>query len=416
MFPVLKPFIALYSAVLFMMTGLGLLNSYLSLRLSIEGVSTQMVSVVLTSYFIGLVVGTFVCKRMISSVGHIRSFAAFTAIATAMVMMHGLYISVPFWACLRFITGVSSMGLFMVIESWLNECADSQVRARVFSVYMIMGYLGGTIGQKFLNAGDAQSQTLYLVVGIFLVLGTVPVALTHSIHPELPRIEQISLKTIWRKSPIGIMGCFVAGLTNSAFYTMGPVFAHQIKLTVSQMSWFMALTVLGGLLLQWPVGTFSDRFDRSLVLPSLGLIVSAICIFIVLATRNSFGMLLVATTVFGGFIFTVYPVAVARAHDMFDAQDVVKVSSALLLSFGVGAVLGPLFASTVMILSGTPYGFYFYLIGVSSLYALITMAMRQKEGVQILPAEEQVDFVMMKKTSDVVMHMDPRQDIKEDVE
>ena len=416
MFPVLKTFIALYSAVLFMMTGLGLLHSYLSFRLSIEGVSPQIVGLVLTSYFIGLVVGTFVCKRMIRSVGHIRSFAAFIAITAAMVMIHGLYVSVPFWACLRFITGVSAMGMFMVVESWLNECADSQVRTRVFSIYMILCYLGGTIGQKLLNVGDAQSQTSYLIVGIFLVLSIIPIALTHSIHPKLPRIEQISLKTICVKSPIAIMGCFVAGLMNSGFYTMGPLFAHQIKLNVSQISWFMALTVLGGLLLQWPVGKISDRFDRSLVLPSLGIILSAICIFMVFSARDSFVVLLMATAVFGGFMFSIYPVAVARAHDVFDAQDVVKVSSALLLAYGVGAVLGPMLVSTVMILSSTPFGFYFYFIGISSLYAAITLVLRQREGVQIFHPEEQVDFVMMKKSSTVVMHMDPRQDTQEDSE
>ncbi|WP_022666826.1 MFS transporter [Desulfospira joergensenii] len=414
MFPILKLFIALYSSVFFLMTGLSLLNTFLSLRLSMEGISTQTTGVILTAYFMGLVCGTFFCKRVIRRVGHIRSFVAFCALTTVMVMVHGLYLSPFLWTGLRFVSGISNMGLFMVIESWLNECSGTDIRGRVFSIYMIMNYLGGSIGQTLLNAGDVETQTLYLVVGILMVLSIIPIALTHSIHPELPKAERIDLKTIIKKAPLGIMGCFATGLMTSAFYTMGPVFAHQIGLNVSRLSWFMTLTVLGGLVFQWPVGNFSDRFDRSLVLPALALIVSGICIVILAVPGNSFPLLLGLTTLFGGFIFTVYPVAVARAHDMFEPQDVVKVSSALLLAFGLGAVLGPVLASTFMNLNGSPYGFYYYYLCVSGLFGAGALVIRQREMVEIVPAEDQVDFVIMQETSTVAMHMDPRLETEEE--
>lgn len=414
MFANVRPFIALYSAVMLLMTGIGLLNTYLGLRLSLEGLSTQATGLVLTAYFGGLIFGTFFCKRVIRSVGHIRAYAAFAAVTTSVVMVHGLLVSAPLWAGLRFCSGVANMGLFMVIESWFNECADPGARGRVFSIYMIMAYLGSGLGQQLLNIGDIHGQSIFLVVGIFLVLSTIPVAITHSIHPELPRMEQIGLKTIYRKAPIGMLGCFVTGLNTSAFYAMGSVFAHQINLPVSQVSWFMALTILGGLLFQWPVGALSDRFDRSLLLPILGIVLAAIAAFAATAGNGSLGLLLGSTALFGGFLFTIYPVSVARAHDIFEAQDVVKVSSALLLCFGTGAVLGPLLVSTVMTLSGTPYGFYFYYMATGGLFAVITLVMRQKECTRVIPPDDQVEFVIMKKTSMVALHMDPRQETDAD--
>lgn len=414
MFPILRPFIALYSSVFFMMTGLSLLNSFLSLRLSMEGVSIPVTGMILTTYYIGLVCGTFFCRNAIRRVGHIRSFAAFCAFTTVTVMVHGLYLSPFSWACLRFVAGVSNMGLFMVIESWLNGCSGTRVRGRVFSMYMIMSYLGGGIGQKLLNAGNVETQTLFLVVGIFLGMSIVPIALTHSIHPELPREERIDLRTIIRKAPLGIMGSFTTGLMTSTFYAMGPVFAYQIDMGVSRLSWFMTLTVLGGLVFQWPVGSFSDRFDRSLVLPALGLIVSAICVIILVIPGTSFPLLLGLTVLFGGFVFTIYPVAVARAHDMFEARDVVKVSSALLLAFGLGAAAGPVLSSSVMSLSGTPYGFYCYYLFVSGLFATAALVIRHREMVEIVPPEDQVDFVIMQETSSVAMHMDPRRETGEE--
>lgn len=408
MFSNIKPFVALYTAVMFMMTGTGLLNTYLGLRLSMEGLSTQATGLVLTTYFAGLIVGSVYCKRVIRSVGHIRAHAAFTAVSTAAVLVHGLWISPPLWAGLRFFSGVANMGLFMVIESWFNECAEPRVRGRVFSIYMIVNYLGSGLGQKLLGVGDVMDQTLFLLAGVFLIMSIIPIAVTHAIRPQLPKIEQISLKTIYQKAPMGMLGCFVTGLNNSAFYAMGAVFAHQIGLSVSQVSWFMALTILGGLLFQWPVGMISDRFDRSLMLPCQGLILAGIACAAALAGSHSLPVLLAGSGIFGGFLFTIYPVAVARAHDIFDAKDVVKVSSALLFCMGVGAVLGPLLVSTAMDLAGTPFGFFFYFMGTGSLFGAIALVLRRKEGVRIVPVAEQVDFVIMKKTSDVALHMDPR--------
>lgn len=404
----LKQFIALYSAVILMMTGTGLLNSYIGLRLSMEGLPTQVTGLVFTTYFIGLIIGSLYCKRIIRNVGHIRAHAAFTAVSTAVAIMLGLSVVPVLWAALRFFSGIANMGLFMVVESWFNECAEPKARGRIFSFYMITNYLGSALGQKFLDFGDVTSQSLFLLSGLFLVLSIIPVATTRTIRPKLPKIEQISLKTIYKKAPMGMLGCFITGLNNSAFYSLGSVFAHQAGLSISQVSWFMALAIFGGLLFQWPIGIISDRFDRSRLLPLQGLILVCVSGIAALVGHHSLLGLLSIAAIFGGMLFTIYPVAVARAHDIFSARDVVKVSSALLFCMGVGAVFGPLVASTVMTLAGTPFGFFYYFIGTSSLYAVISVILRRIERVRIVPVEEQVDFVIMKKTSDVALHFDPR--------
>ncbi|MBW2249578.1 MAG: MFS transporter [Deltaproteobacteria bacterium] len=408
---ILKPFVALYIAALLLVMGLGLLATFLSLRLIVEGFSTQITGIILTSYFIGAVVGTFYCSRLIRSVGHIRSFTAFAALATAMIMLHGCYISAVAWAVFRFFSGIATIGLFMVIESWLNECTQPQARGRVFSIYMVMCYLGSSIGQQLLNLGEIKDQTLFFVIGFLLVSCTIPVAITHSIHPEMPEVEPVRLKSIFQKAPMGMLGCFTAGLMNSSFYTMGPVFCHQINLSVRQLSYFMTITVLGGLLLQWPVGSFSDRFDRSAVIPILGGLFAVISGLMIVAAQSSFGILMAASAVFGGLMFTIYPSAVARAHDMFEPTDVVNVSSALLLFFGIGAVIGPIASSTAIELLDTPYGFYIFFSGASAIYAVISFLLRQMEIAQIIPVEEQVDFMIMKHTSQVALQIDPRSEV-----
>ncbi|MBU8850070.1 MAG: MFS transporter [Desulfobacterales bacterium] len=408
---ILKPFIALYAAMLLLAMGLGLLATFVSLRLTIEGFSTQVTGLILTSYFVGSVVGTFYCSRLIKSVGHIRSFTAFAALATAMIMLHGCYMSAVAWAVFRFFSGIATIGLFMVIESWLNECTQPQTRGRVFSIYMVMCFLGSSVGQQFLNLGDPKGQTLFFVIGFLLVSCIIPVALTHSIHPEMPEIEPVKLKKILQKAPMGMLGCFTGGLMVSSFYTMGPVFCHQMNLSVSQLSYFMTITVLGGLLLQWPVGAFSDRFDRSVVIPVLGGLFAVISGLMIVAAQSSFGVLLLASIFFGGFMFTIYPSAVARAHDMFEPKDVVNVSSALLFSYGIGAVIAPIASSSAIKLLGSPYGFYAFFSAASAVYAVVSFLLRQKEIARIIPVEDQVDFMIMKHTSQMAMQIDPRSEV-----
>jgi len=136
---ILKPFIALYAATLVVGMSLGLLATFLSLRLTVEGFSTQVTGLILTSYFIGSVVGTFYCRRIIRNVGHIRAFTAFAALATAMVMLHGLYLSALAWGVFRFFCGIATIRLFMVIESWLNEC--TQIPGKGKSFFYIHGYV-----------------------------------------------------------------------------------------------------------------------------------------------------------------------------------------------------------------------------------------------------------------------------------
>ncbi|MCG8638601.1 MAG: MFS transporter [Desulfobacterales bacterium] len=409
---ILRSFIALYTAMFLITMALGLLATFLSLRLTIEGYSPQVTGMILTSYYVGTVIGTFHCSHLIKSVGHIRSFAAFTAITGAMVMLHGYYISPLAWGVFRFITGVVSIGLFMVIESWLNECSETHTRGRVFSVYMVLFYLGSGLGQQFLNIGEVKDSSLFFIIGFLTLIGSVPIALTHSIHPQIQTVQPVKLNTIIKKAPMGMVGCLAAGLLTSSFYTMGPVFFHSISPDVSRLSLFMTVTVVGGLLLQWPLGAVSDRFDRSIVIPVVTLLFGILSAVMLPAGQFSIPVLMVGTALFGGLMSCIYPAAVARAHDLFESKDIVNVSSALLLFYGIGAILGPLVSSGFIAVFDNSHGFYLFFSSIGILAGVGLLFLRQTELTRVIPVEDQVDFMIMKRSSQVAMQMDPRSEVE----
>ena len=229
-----------------MLMGMGLLGTFLSLRMTVAGFSPLVTGFIQAAYYAGLVLGSLVCPRLVQRVGHIRTFGALAAVTTATVMFHGLFFSAPAWGLLRLVTGISSIGLFMVIESWLNECTAPHARGRVFSVYMVLSYLGIGTGQLLLNLGDPRADTPFLLAGILLALCMVPVSVTTAISPTMPAASRLKFWELLRKTPLGMLGCLAAGLLNSGFYAMGPVFGHTIGLSVSQLSFFMGAAVFGG--------------------------------------------------------------------------------------------------------------------------------------------------------------------------
>ncbi|MBW2436372.1 MAG: MFS transporter [Deltaproteobacteria bacterium] len=414
MLSTLLSFGALFASALFFLMGGGVLFTQLSLRMTQEGFSTLTIGMTLACYFLGLMIGYFLCHRLIERVGHIRSFAVFAAATTIIIILHGMFISALFWAILRFFNGITVFGLFMVVESWLNECSHSHIRGRVFSIYMTLTYMGIGIGQQLLNLGDDGGQQLFWIAALLFSLSLIPVSVTRSVHPELPQPTRYRFKALFQTVPLGMLGCFAAGLVNSAFFSMAPVFGTKVGLSVFQLSWFMSTTVVGGFAVQWLIGIISDRFDRTLVLGIIACFVALLSLSMAMNTGISYTWLLFEMAIFGGLIFAVYPLAVARANDVFEGKEAVAVSSALLLCYSIGAIFGPVLASVTMTLLETPYGLFFYWSAVAGLFAVMALYLRHKERIAIIQPAEQVNFAPMRNTSSVAMVLDPRSDAQSD--
>jgi MFS family permease len=224
----------------------------------------------------------------------------------------------------------------------------------------------------------------------------------------LPKPERFHIVELIKKAPVGMLGCFTSGLLTSTFHSIGPVFASKMGLSVADISWFMTSAILGGLTLQWPIGKFSDRFDRIKVLSVLALFIAFLSILIMVLSRGSSSLLIIAIGLYGGFIFTIYPISVARAHDLFGPNEILPVTSTLLLVYGIGATAGPIVSSSFMTLTKTPLGFFIYSLVISCTFVLIAFSLRKKEKLGIVSVDEQVEFIPIRGTSTMALHIDPR--------
>ena len=403
MIGIIKPFIALLIATTILTMGNGLMNSLLSINMRLQSYDDQIIGLVMSANYLGILLGVYFCQKVVHQVGHIRSFAVFAAVMTAVSLVHGLYMSAWLWALLRICNGLCVTGLFMVIESWLNEKVEPAFRGRLLSIYMILVYFGIGSGQLLLNVSDVQGQAIFMLAAILFALCLVPISITRAVNPQPLKVPHYNVMKLFKLAPLSMVGSFVAGMINSSFYSMGPMFGLDLGFPVSQVSFFMSLTVWAGLLFQYPVGRLSDRLDRLTVLSALGFLVMLVSLGMVVLGRAGLGVLMPLTFCFG-MVFTIYPVAMARAQDNMDKESIVPVSAALILFFGIGACFGPISASFVMSKVG-PFGLYYFTAGCGGTLGLIVWSLRNK-----LPSnfEEQVPYIPIPRTSPVVSTIDPR--------
>ncbi len=269
--------------------------------------------------------------------------------------------------------------------------------------------------QLLLFVADPAGLAFFMITAGLFSACLIPVALTRASAPTLPSIEAFGLRQLFRISPVAVVGCIAAGMVNASVGGLAPVFALGVGLGSSEVGLFTAALVLGGMLLQWPLGRLSDRYDRRWVL--LGVAVTAVTVALTLAALAggpALGLVVLAMA-FGGTAFSVYPISATHANDHADRSQTVGVSSGLLLSWAIGSVVGPLLATATMGQIG-PAGLFLYTASIHvplSLYVLWRMTRRAA-----VPAEQRSPFVAQSSATTPVapasavtpsaMELDPR--------
>lgn len=374
----------------------GLFNSFLSLRMGLEGFPPQLIGFVVSSYFAGFLFGSLWASAIVGQVGHIRAFAAFAAILTGSFLFLALFVSPWAWMAIRVLSGFAIAGIFVVTESWLNDRADSGNRGRILSFYMIVNQMASGLGQQLLQAGDPAGADLFLIAGALLSVALVPVALSPSAGPPPPSRNALNLLALYRISPLGVIGCFAVGLSNAAFYSLAPLFGQSLGLSVAAIAQFMTLTIFAGMVMQWPVGRLSDRRDRRHVI--VGVTTGVVCAgaAIAIVGGGSLPVLLVLVAIYGGLSLTIYPLMVAHANDFTGPGQRVAASAGLLLAYGIGAVIGPILAANLMGWLG-PQALFGYVATIAAGLALFTLyRIRRRAPV---PVDSRDAFVPVAETT-----------------
>ncbi len=387
--------------ILLLMLGMGLQGSLLGLRASAEGFNPREIGIVMSSYYLGYLVGSSRAPHLVAAVGHIRVFAALAAVASSAVLVHALLVDPLSWSLVRVVSGFCVAGLFVVAESWLNEGATNETRGALLSLYMIILYGGMGAGQLLLNLDSPTGPTLFALVSILLSIALVPAALSVQGAPAIPQPPSISLREVFEAAPLGVVGSVLAGAASGALLGVGVVYAEQVGLDLGQTSIFMLVAIAGGALLQWPIGTVSDRLDRRLVIAVVAGLAALVCLAGTLGMSTR--LLVVLIGALGALSMPIYPLCNAHTNDWIDTDQRVAAGGRLVMASGLGAVTGPIGATIAIDVVGAA-GFFWYLAAVHALIAAVAVVRLTQRSA----ADEQSSYQPFpSRTSVVVATFDP---------
>lgn len=398
---ILLPIAALLTGIGLLLLGTGLLNTLLALRGSGEGFSDQTLGLLGSAYFVGFILGTWLCPKLIRRMGHVRAFAFFAAAAAASVLVHVLSVEPGVWLLLRVLTGTALVGIYTVIESWLNTQAPPERRGQVFAVYMAVNLGALALAQQLLWLDSPMGFSLFALAAILIIVALMPVAATRLSQPVIGDTPGLSLKRLWHAAPVACAASVLSGLAMGGFWGLGAVYAGRMGMDTGQIAGFVSLVIVAGALLQWPMGMLSDRVDRRLALAIIAAVAAGGGLL--MALFGPLGQwLLVAAAVFGGGAFAVYPAAVAHLIDHLRHDDILSGNASLLMLHGLGAAVGPALAGWLMgITSPVALPLFFTLMfGLCGLYALQQSRLGKDRIV-----DSAAHFIPMVRTSPAVLEM-----------
>ena len=344
-----------------LMLGAGLQSTLLGLRATLEGFPATVTGIVMSCYYVGYVLGTVIAPVLLRRVGHIRVFAALAAVASVAVLIQGCFVNPVAWGVMRLISGLCFAGIYVVAESWINDCASRANRGRLFAVYMLVLYGGLGAAQFLLIISNPLTPIPFMLVSVLISLAMVPIVLSAQAVPERALPRKVHLPELYRNSPLGVVGVTLSGLISAIIFSMGPVYARLRGLETSGVATFMAVSILAAVLTQYPVGRLSDRIDRRTVIAIVCTLATMVAGSIVAFPHMPHAAFLALAALFSGLVLTLYSLSVSHVNDKLEPTQMVAASSALLLLNGTAAALGPVLSGGLIASFGPPA--YFALLG-----------------------------------------------------
>jgi len=382
---------ALLFGMSLLMVGNGLQGTVLGVRGAGEGYSASVLGLVMSAYFVGFLGGTQAAPWLLRRVGHIRVFAAFASLISAAFILYAAVVHPVAWFMLRLVIGFCISGVYVVAESWLNDSATNETRGQTMSAYVTAQMLGIVVAQALLNVADPGGYDLFVIMSVLVSVSFLPILLSSSPVPVFETTRRMSLGRLYRTSPLGCVGMFLLGTIFACLFGMSAVFAADLGLDRVEISIFVGSIYVGGMALQLPLGWFSDRMDRRVLIAGATAI-GALASLAGALTGEAFWVLTAVGFVIGGMANPLYSLLAAYVNDMLDHEDMASAAGGLILINGVGALGAPVMVGYAMDRVGSQGFFLFIAVAMAliSIYALWRMTQRPS-----IPIDETGPIVAM---------------------
>ncbi len=342
---------------------IGMQGSLLGIRAELEGFNDFLIGFLMSAYFGGFLLGSLLAPKHIKRVGHIRIFGALSAIASITILAHAIFVNPWVWILMRFLSGFAFSTIYVVAESWLNSATNQSYRGQVLSIYATTLLSGICIGQFLLTFGDPYKLDLFISISLIISIAAIPILLSGVKSPFLEESSRITIWILWKKTKVGVIAIALSQWVSGIIFGMGAVYAIKNGYDQNQVAYFMGAIMMGGMIIQWPLGKLSDKFDRRWII-GLSSILASIFAFLIFSMTTVNHVYYLTTFLFGGFALSLYSIIVAFTNDHLKPDEITSASGTIILIGGIASMIGPISAV-----------FWFNIFGPESLFLLFSCSL-----------------------------------------
>ena len=369
---------ALFAGILMLMVANGLMMTLLTIRGSELGFSSTVVGIMQAGYPAGALIGTVLAPRMIEGSGHVRAFAALASLCSISAIVHLLTDDPYTWTVMRVLAGFCFPGLYVITESWLNGQVENHQRAQVLSVYFFAQFGGQAFGTALIGLPGVPVMALFGTVSILISLSIVPLLLTAGDPPKYEAPERMPIRSLFRISPIAVIGSILSGVTMGALFASGPLYGLDMGMTRGQAAGISVALTLAGAVAQYPAAFIADRFDRRGALIGLAALGGAVAGYSLLQQNEA--ALTLRFAIMSAACVPVYSVCLAHANDQLRRSQVVAAGGAMAFALNVGLLIGMFSGPTVLDVAGRA-GLMAYLMLLFAFTLMATILRRVKRAI-----------------------------------
>jgi MFS family permease len=286
-----------------------------------------------------------------------------------------LFQSVPAWIALRFVMSAGLTLPWLIGETWLNTVTTDETRGRVVALYAAGFFLGFAIGPLILQWTGTSGPLPFVLGALSSGIAILPIVLAKRLAPSMVDQRSTGIVKAFGLSPIAMAVAVLGGVLEMSHFALLANVAISTGVSAERALEFLTVLLIGGLLLQFPIGWLADKAPRIVVTVALALSYIALAMLLP-QLLTSPGLSVPVVFVLGGIVIGFYTLGLVMIGEHVGPNELAIANAAFIMMYQVGGILGPAIAGFAMTYEPV-YGFTAIMIGFT-LEALLFMTLLRK--------------------------------------
>ncbi|WP_426446461.1 MFS transporter [Paenibacillus sp. S-38] len=356
----------------------GLLLPLLTMMLEQTGISSGVNGLNAAALYVGIFATMFWIEKPVRRFGYRPVIVGGMLIVCAALILFPIFPYFWVWLLLRAAVGVGDSGLHYATQLWIVSSSPADRRGRYISLYGMAYGAGFSIGPLGINLlGFGQSAPFLAAAALSLVSLMLVLRLRSGFPPSVQAGEKAaaSYPAVFRLAWFALLTSLLYGYMESSLNSSFPVYGLRAGLSDTWISLLLPAVGIGSLMLQLPLGIWSDRWGRRPVLMVSGLFGGAAFLAVPFLEGGSPYLLLVLFALAGGAVGSFYTLGLAYAADVVPRSVLPRTNVIASVLFSVGSILGPNIGGFSMQYVSL-HSMFYWLGGAFVLFALLGLMYR----------------------------------------